>query len=147
MAVKNKLKETFRWLWITFAYGLIFLMFFGKRIHDHYWPPHRTTIADFVHLSMRASAFGSDSGVLQIQNESEYQITGTLAVVNHDNQQEKTFDVNLDPKQLWEIGWTYGWDFKPHEEIYLQSNVNSVGPASWITTRMDNGGVGIQPKP
>jgi hypothetical protein len=104
----------------------------------------KPSIATVVYVSMRASVLGSSSGVLQIDNLSGRRLPVSVLVRNKENQQVKSFEMTIDPRSTWDIGWTYGWDFQPNEEIFLNSQ--EYQGAFWETTRMENGGVGVQPQ-
>ena len=103
----------------------------------------KPSIATAVHVAVRSSAvMGSSSGVLQISNWTSKPMLVQVLVHNKENQQSSSWQMNVTPWQTWDIGWTYGWSFVPHEEIYIASD--GYEGAVWETTLMETGGVGIQ---
>lgn len=100
--------------------------------------------SDAVHVAMRSSLLGSSYGVLQITNITGQTRKVGVSIKNLDNQQTAYFEMSVAAQQTWDIGWTYGWSFEPHEEVTIYAD--GYNSAQWLTTRMDDGGVGIRAK-
>lgn len=100
--------------------------------------------SDAVHVAMRSSLLGSSSGVLQITNITGQTRKVRVLIKNLDNQQTAYFEMSVAAQQTWDIGWTYGWSFEPHEEVTIYAD--GYNSAQWLTTKMDDGGVGIRAK-
>lgn len=103
-------------------------------------PPSAPSVDFAIHLSIRPSVL--NTGVLQLHNITDKSIAANLLITNRENRQQKSIDITVPAQQTAEIGWTDGWDFSSNEQILLFSKGYFF--SSWITTKMDNGQVGLR---
>jgi hypothetical protein len=111
------------------------------------WINEENSVDHLVQISMRPSASNSSLGVLEIRNPSVVPVDIHVDIKNLDNQQSASFDSKIDAGSTHEISnRTDGWNFRPNEEIVISTPHQSQHhePSQWMTTRMDDGEVGIK---